>query len=222
VSIQDLVESMNSIKPERVIVNNIEVSQQQKQDYLKTLNNRQEKESVLPRNLKTWLGMIPKGNKIIDIGCGLGYTTMWISENKGTAIGIDEDPTVIKRAKDLHNYEHFYCDKYHRLNFKDNNFDSVFCYDAMKNQDNILACMSEMKRILKNEGLLFFIMPLYGLNVKPAGLYKWMPQTKEEVENVIKNQGFRILDSEQIDSLEKLGVILTQSNNQIIFIKAIK
>jgi len=53
-----------------------------------------------------------------------------------------------------------------------------------------------------------------------VNLYNWMP-TMDEMKEAIKKVGFKILESEQIDTLS-FGMILTQSDNQLVFIKACK
>jgi len=211
-SLKDILESMSD-KPIKTKINSIVI------DSKKLIEYKQEKQSLLPSYFKGWLNKIPKAERILDFGCALGYTTVWLNENKGTTVGLDDDPIVIKKAKELHNYEHFYCDSYKKLNFKENNFDVVFCYDALKNELNIAQTLSEIYRTLKVNGTFIFIMPIYSV-VKEIGLYNWMP-TIDEMKTVLTKARFKILDSEQIDTLS-FGMVVTQSNNQMAFIKAVK
>ena len=179
------------------------------------------KQSCLPKYFQSWLDKIPKSEKILDVGCGYGYTTKWIADNKGIAVGIDDDPITIKKAKDIQQYEYLYCDNFAKLNFRDNNFDSVFCYDALKKEKQVTKALSEINRVLKSGGLFILMMPLYTV-VKQLGLYNWMPIDKEEIKTVVAKAGFQILEVEQIDTLEKFGLILTQANNQIVCLKGCK
>ena len=211
-SLKDILDSMQD-SPVKAKVDSIVL------DTNKIIQIKQEKQSLLPSYFKGWLNKIPKAEKILDIGCGLGYTTMWLNENKGVTVGLDDDPTIIKKAKEIHNYEYFYCDDYKKLNFKDNNFNVVFCYDALKNEKNFLQTLSEIYRILKVDGSFIFIMPVYSV-VKEVGLYNWMP-TMDEMKAAIIKARFKILESEQIDTLS-FGMVLTQAANQIVFIKGVK
>lgn len=174
------------------------------------------------QKLKPFLDKIIKSNLILNIGCKFGTFAEWLSKNKGMTVGVDDDILIIKRAKEKTGLEYIYQDDYKPLKFKNNNFDCVFIYDELKNIKNPKELLIEVKRVLKPDGRLYLIMPLYGLHVKEVGLFKYMPETKGELNNLITSAGFKVKESIQINSQEKLDYSFSKSKNQIVFIYAIK
>lgn len=187
---------------------------------LKEMRAKQQRQSGYPKLLEYWLKKIPKADLILDLGCSLGDTTMWLNEHRGQTVGVDDCPIMVKQAKELHGYEHFYLDNFTRLNFKAKNFDIVFSYDSLKKAPNIVQAMAEIYRVSK--GVFFCVMPLYGLGLGDMDIYSWQPNSREEIENLISSVGFKIEESEQIDVLEKTGTVNMQSKNQLVFIKGRK
>jgi len=225
-SLSDIIDSIESNKDRLKSVINKQLGDipENKRIYQKELEEKQKKQSLLPSYFKNWLDKIPKSDKVLDLGCGFGFSTKFLLDSGKfqAVVGVDDDPIMIKKAKELYNYEHFYYDSsYTKLTFKDNNFDAIFSYDSLRNQKNIAQTLGEVRRILKNNGTLILIVLLYSV-VKDLHLYSWMPQTKEEIISVVEKSGFKIEESEQINTLEKLGLMLTQSNNTVVYIKAIK
>ena len=179
-----------------------------------------------PSNIKLdkyWLEKIPDNcERILDLGCGLGYTTRWIYDNKcKQVVGVDASKDAIKQAISLQPIKHFYVNDFKKLNFRDNNFDIVWAQDSLKYANNINEFMSNIAYVLKSLGRLFAIIPLYGLSSKEL-IYAWMPSNIEEVKELCINAGFEIEKIEQIDVLSKFGVLHQASNNQFIFLIAKK
>jgi len=218
-SLEEIIKNINVsyIKENQDVKKNINLDYSE----VKKVNENKKNQSNYPKLLEFWLQKVPKSNLILDLGCSLGFTTMWLNSHSGMTIGIDNEPIMIKQAKEIHNYEHFYVDELNRLNFKENNFDSVFCYDSIKKSNNIRNTLSEIYRVCK--GSLFLIMPLYGLGLKEEiQIYPFQPSTKQELEDLVRSSGFRIDESEQIDILEKTGALIPQSENQLVYIRGSK
>jgi ubiquinone/menaquinone biosynthesis C-methylase UbiE len=104
---------------------------------------------------------LKKGSQILDLGCGLGDTTLMLSEFfPGTyATGLDQDAALIKAANEekklLHVNLDFVCGDALALPFEDNNFDFVFCRYLLVHIPNAFAAMEEMKRVCKPGGIVF-------------------------------------------------------------------
>jgi len=45
------------------------------------------------------MNLVPKGSKIIDIGCGMGYTDLYLASSGYKVTGIDNDQRIVDRAK---------------------------------------------------------------------------------------------------------------------------
>src|SRR6478672_10623592 len=75
---------------------------------------------------------LPKHAGILDIGCGLGDTTLMLNERfpNSTITGLDGDENLIETAieekKSVHHNLDFVCGDAIHLPFEDNSFDFVF------------------------------------------------------------------------------------------------
>ena len=108
----------------------------------------------------------------LDIGCGRGDGTALIGKLK-TTIGIDFGLKSCIIAQNLH--PHILQADAAELPFPDNYFDSISCLDVFEHILEPTNAMSEMKRVLKEEGVLIFQTPsLEGDKIKGIGrfLYK--------------------------------------------------
>jgi SAM-dependent methyltransferase len=176
------------------------------------------------RVIRNWLG---NRKKIVDIGCGLGHlATFW------QAIGLDNDPSAIQKAKSLFPQTKFILtDAANRLPFKDNSIDAFICYNIL---EHLTAWARkklfwEIKRTLKKDGvliagyvdetfwfnrLLAFLMSNYGIN-DPTHLVSFTP---EEFKNEIR-KNFKIVKVKKTSQYGKL-IFVTRFFKGEILIKA--
>jgi len=104
------------------------------------------------------------GDKALDVCCGTGDQAFYYSEEGIIAFGIDSDPNMIrlaendKRKKDNKN-SYFQIADATKLPFEDNSFDYVSISLALheKERDIRDKVISEMRRVVKNEGSMIFI-----------------------------------------------------------------
>ena len=98
-----------------------------------------------------------KGN-ILDAACGNGFITNYIFQKNSRVIGIDLSQGMIHEAKKRYPKIKFQKMDMMQLNFKDNSFDGIFCFQAFehippKQQERVLR---EFFRVLKEGGVLLF------------------------------------------------------------------
>ena len=104
---------------------------------------------------------LPKNATILDIGCGLGDTTLMLNERfpNSTITGLDGDASLIEAAieekKMLHANLDFVCADALHLPFDDNSFDFVFCRYILHHIPDAMAALHEMKRVCKDGGIVF-------------------------------------------------------------------
>lgn len=90
--------------------------------------------------------LLPKDALIIDIGCGNGYFTYYLSKLSQT-IGIDFSYNMLKQNP----CENLFQASSTKLPFKDNSFNMVFCSNLLHHLENweLDQTLLEMKRISK-------------------------------------------------------------------------
>jgi len=104
---------------------------------------------------------LKKNAKILDIGCGLGDTSLMLLQCfRGAEVtGIDADKALIESAINEKSWQHanlqFVHDDALHLPFEDNSFDFVFCRFVLVHIPNGFAAMKEMKRVCKPGGIVF-------------------------------------------------------------------
>lgn len=110
-------------------------------------------ESLLKRYL-------PKNKilRILDAGCGPGAALIYLAKF-GDVIGVDISEEALKFAKKRGMVKKGDISK---LPFEDQTFDVVVCLDVLYHQwVNVKRAISEMKRVLKPEGILFIREPAF-------------------------------------------------------------
>ncbi len=102
--------------------------------------------------------------RLLDLGCGTGFSLVWLSERFRFAegYGVDLSPHAASfwHARELDTVALATADK---LPFGDDSFDLVTCFDVIYqlNDERASAAVSEMHRVLKPGGLLFIREPAY-------------------------------------------------------------
>ena len=105
--------------------------------------------------------LLPPNAKILDIGCGLGDTTLMLYScfPGSTITGLDGNASLIEAAiaekKLLNPGLNFVCGDALNLPFEDGSFDFVFCRYIVQHLPDALAGLAEMKRVCKTGGTVF-------------------------------------------------------------------
>jgi ubiquinone/menaquinone biosynthesis C-methylase UbiE len=102
---------------------------------------------------------LPKGSTVADIGCGLGDTTLLLSEQFPGCVltGLDQDADLIAAAADekrMHANIKFMTGNALQLPFEDNQFDFVFTRYLLHHIVDPIPAIAEMKRICKPGGII--------------------------------------------------------------------
>jgi ubiquinone/menaquinone biosynthesis C-methylase UbiE len=117
--------------------------------------------------IKDMLKDVPlkKDMRVLDVGCGRGDINLYIGRKVKESVGIDYSKTAIKIAnnikKDLSNELSkklsFKLMNATNLDFEDNYYDLVIAIDIFEHltPKELSKCISEVKRVLKPNGILF-------------------------------------------------------------------
>ncbi len=110
--------------------------------------------------LVKWSGLdkLPKGSRILDVGCGIGGSSRILAEYYGFNVtGITISPAQVKRARELTPCElncNFQVMDALDLKFEDGSFDAVWSVEAGAHMINKTKFADEMLRALRPGGYL--------------------------------------------------------------------
>ena len=107
------------------------------------------------------LANVTKGMKVLDTGCGVGGSVIWLAKNIGAeAIGITLSKTQVEKAKmfaqkyEVRNLTQFMVGDYTHTKFPDKSFDVVWAIESVCHAKEKLDFIKESYRILKPGGCL--------------------------------------------------------------------
>ncbi len=100
-----------------------------------------------------------KGLKVIDVGCGGGFTSEYLAEKGANVYGIDMSPKLIEVARE-HAQSRSLDIKYKQgtaeyLPFETETFDAVICVDVLEHVSDLSKVIFEISRVLKKLGMQF-------------------------------------------------------------------
>ena len=111
---------------------------------------------------------LEKGNKVLDVGCGLGDDVIALAEyvgENGKAVGVDVNDDAIKKARDkTKNDKHieFHVNNAEILPFTDNYFDACRSERVFQHLKDPESVLKEMIRVTKVNGRINILDPDWG------------------------------------------------------------
>lgn len=94
------------------------------------------------------------GERILDIACGTGTSTLPLAKSGATVVGIDFSPEMIAEAGKRHPRIEFRQADAMKLPFGDDEFDAVTISFGLRNVQDPKQALAEMYRVLKPGGRL--------------------------------------------------------------------
>jgi ubiquinone/menaquinone biosynthesis C-methylase UbiE len=122
-------------------------------------------------------------SRVLDLGCGSGWATRLMAEiaNAGRVAGIDISDEMIAQARAAspeHPNAEFHVGSAERLPFADGEFTHAFSMESIYYYSDMLAALSEVRRVLAPGGLFASVVDLYQEN-EPS--HQWIEQLKVPV-----------------------------------------
>jgi len=158
--------------------------------------------------------------KALDIGCGYGYFTNYLSGKYAETYGLDMNKKFLKFAKKKFHTPKFVEGFAENLPFKDNYFDAIYCHDILEHVIDLNKVLKEIKRVAKKNCVLDIIIPHWKSEKFLTNIRKTYPEEighlrifkRYELEKKLEKNGFIIKKSsyEQFIKNIELAIILSR------------
>ena len=158
------------------------------------------------------------GYKVLDVGCGGGFTSELITKRGGQVSGVDPSAVLIKTAQEHARANGLNIDYRvavaEALPFEDKTFDAVICVDVLEHVHNLQAAIAEIYRVSKPGALFLFdtinrtikskmIMIWMLENIAkeiPKGVHEWKKFIKpKELTSLLRGSNFGDLELKGLD-----------------------
>lgn len=133
-----------------------------------TIKNRFREKFNIIQNFK-------RGGNLLDIGCSVGYflqTAEESSQYKWKLYGAEINNSLVEVAKKNTKADVKHCGL-PKLLYTDNTFDVVTCFDVLEHSSDIIKNLSEINRVLINDGILVLQCPNYASLMQVLTRNKW-------------------------------------------------
>ncbi len=103
-----------------------------------------------------------KGEKILEVGTGMGMDLKQYAQAGAICTGIDLTEGAIKKTRELFNYYKLNADlrvmDAERLEFEENTFDMVYSYGVLHHTPDTQKAINEIHRVLKPNGNVIILL----------------------------------------------------------------
>lgn len=108
--------------------------------------------------------LVPKDQKVIDVGCGKGDFVRYLDELGFNAAGLDISIEALRKARSLRASDPYVAASLEEgLPFANGSFGAIFCSEVLEHIFSVHSALSELNRILLSEGLLILTVPYHGV-----------------------------------------------------------
>jgi phosphatidylethanolamine/phosphatidyl-N-methylethanolamine N-methyltransferase len=162
---------------------------------------------------------------VLEVATGTGLIAIELARNAGMIEAIDFSSEMIEFAKKKASRDHienvrFSVQSAYSLEFEDSRFDVAVCSNALHCVHNPEKALSEIRRVLKNKGILIAPTFCHGANWRSRLLSRIMSLTGfksyrrfkiAEFFDLITSGGFRIIKKDISDDFIPLAYVVAQS-----------
>lgn len=136
---------------------------------------------------------IPKGGKILDVGCADGRDCKVFSERGFKVTGIDLCPEFLEIAQAKVPTGTFLNRDMRHLDFKDNCFDGVWSCASIvhMNRSGVIKFLGEAYRVLKDEGVIY-LAAKEGPQSTPSSAKTYFFYDKKTIKEFIAGSGLKL------------------------------
>ncbi|MFH1772512.1 MAG: class I SAM-dependent methyltransferase [Candidatus Omnitrophota bacterium] len=120
-----------------------------------------------------------RGKKVLEIGCGDGYGSFYLSKYASEITGIDYEEEIILTAKNKYRKDNlnFKCMDTGSLEFNDKEFDIICSFQVIEHipEGKLINFLKEVKRVLKETGKFYVSTLNVEYDMKPNSQYRKNP-----------------------------------------------
>jgi len=133
-----------------------------------------------------------KGDFILDLGCGPGWSTQYIYSKGAIVNGISIQPKEVAYADENYGNQNvrFNCCDMHSLPFVDDIFSKVYSRESFEHSISPWILINEVNRILKPEGIWVVNVPGFEWLDEPS---HYSVLTKEQIVALCKKVGLKLI-----------------------------
>lgn len=119
--------------------------------------------------VKEFYNLLGNGKNVLEIGCGNGRDSIYLSSKKCSVTAIDVVPEAIRiaRSNDIDGAVKFEVGNAENLSYQDNSFDGVYSLSVLHSTD-MEKSIAEVSRVLRSKGV--FLTYLYQKTTFPKPL----------------------------------------------------
>lgn len=135
------------------------------------------------------------GKSIVDIACGSGYGSAWLSEYAEEVIGVDVDDDALEWARKHYNRENLSYIRGDVSSFKmSKKFDVVVSFETIEHIPNEKDYLNTIKGLLNKDGIFIVSTPLSSLNgMSSTNCYHINEYKKDRFVKMISENFTRVL-----------------------------
>lgn len=147
-------------------------------------------------------GLLHRGLKILEIGCGAGSMTAFLAARGLDVIGTDVSHVLLEYARDRHPGCRFERMLGEVLRFADSSFDLVVSFDVLEHIPDVDGHMREVARVLRPGGHYLLQTPNKWTNlpfsiVRDRSFVRWKKyhpslQTKRSLTRLLRHHAFSV------------------------------
>ncbi|VVB88183.1 Ubiquinone biosynthesis O-methyltransferase [uncultured archaeon] len=102
-----------------------------------------------------------KNKCVLDAGCGFGYGSVILSNNAKKVVGIDKSIQTLKHSTEKYDSKNidYVASDVTCTPFENKTFDTIYAFEVIEHIKNDDDFLSEMKRLLKEDGFIFISTP---------------------------------------------------------------
>jgi len=141
-----------------------------------------------------------KGDKVLDVGCGIGYGTRAIAVRADKVIGIDDSQETIAYAKENYAHERVVyacCDaEADTTTLEKNCVDVSVMFEVLEHFQDAMKVLKKVADATKR--MMFISVPHVSVDLEKSDFH-YRHYTKEDVEKMVAEVGFEIKQCELLD-----------------------